>query len=97
MTTTEKLEKLGFIFTHKLYKLDENLEKYEAQCKETNKSVDKASFVMFISECTEWNICDACGLIEVSESLKWLSDDDYVKCEEDYVALCDCCYMKHFN
>lgn len=41
----------------------------------------KDYFVEFIQEKTEWNICDCCGLIEISTDLIWDSDEVY---DQDY-------------
>lgn len=42
---------------------------------------NSTTFLDFIQERTEWNICDCCGMIEISKDLIWNSDEVY---DEDY-------------
>ncbi|WP_418181310.1 hypothetical protein ACNSOL_12445 (plasmid) [Aliarcobacter lanthieri] len=46
-----------------------------------NITDSKDYLLEFIQERTEWNICDCCGLVEVSTDLIWDSDEVY---DEDY-------------
>lgn len=55
-----------------------NRENYLFDYKQTN---NRNTLVEFINEYTNWNICDCCGLIELSTDLIWDSDEVY---DEDY-------------
>ena len=81
------------------YWLNEN--SYEFGFKESD---NKDIFTEFLNECTEWNICDCCGLIEKSTELNWDDEDLF---DEDYQnfrflqgtniafdAVCDDCLNK---
>ncbi|MGJ0495109.1 hypothetical protein [Aliarcobacter cryaerophilus] len=43
--------------------------------------INSTTFLSFMSERTDWNTCDCCGLVEVSTDLIWDSDEVY---DEDY-------------
>ena len=61
----------------------------------------KQNFLDFINGCTEFNICDCCGLIEKSNNLKWITSEDFVEDENiganfalatlNVDALCEIC------
>lgn len=55
-----------------------NRENYLFDYKETD---NRDTLVEFINEYTDWNICDCCGLIELSTDLIWDSSD---ACDDDY-------------
>lgn len=56
----------------------------------------KQNFIDFINGCTEFNICDCCGLIEKSSELYWIIDDDkttqFIARALDAHAVCNECY-----
>lgn len=105
------IEKLtGLKFSHLLgdvgSKIEEfnfwiNLHSYKFGFKEDD---NKDTFIEFMNEYTEWNICDCCGLIEKSTDLNWDDEDLF---DEDYQnfrflqgtnigfdAVCDDCLNK---
>lgn len=47
--------------------------------------INSTTFLSFMSERTDWNTCEVCGLIEISTDLVW--DTDEVE-DEAYEALC---------
>ncbi len=61
----------------------------------------KQNFLDFINGCTEFNICDCCGLIEKTNNLKWITSEDFVEDENiganfalatlNVDALCEIC------
>lgn len=61
----------------------------------------KQNFIDFINGCTEFNICDCCGLIEKTNNLKWITSEDFVEDENiganfalatlNVDALCEIC------
>ena len=55
-----------------------NIENHKFDFQQTD---NRDTLVEFINEYTEWNICDCCGLIEVSSDLFWDSSD---ACDDDY-------------
>ena len=55
-----------------------NRENYLFDYKQTD---NRDTLVEFINEYTEWNICDCCGLIEISTDLVWDSEEVW---DEDY-------------
>ena len=55
-----------------------NRENYLFDYKQTD---NRDTLVEFINEYTEWNICDCCGLIELSTDLIWDSEEVW---DEDY-------------
>ncbi|MCT7563310.1 hypothetical protein N5U23_04690 [Aliarcobacter butzleri] len=55
-----------------------NIENRKFDFKQTD---NKDTLIEFINEYTDWNICDCCGMIEISKDLIWDSDEVY---DEDY-------------
>ena len=66
-----------------------------------SEELSKQNFLDFINGCTEFNICDCCGLIEKSNNLKWITSEDFVEDENiganfalatlNVDALCEIC------
>ena len=66
-----------------------------------SEELSKQNFLDFINGCTEFNICDCCGLIEKSNNLKWITSEDFVEDERiganfalatlNVDALCEIC------
>lgn len=56
----------------------------------------KKNFLDFINGCTEFNICDSCGLIEKTNELNWLGEDNkttmFVRKSIHAEAICSECY-----
>lgn len=106
------IEKLtGYKFSPHLVDVDSKIEefnywlnKHEHRFGYTELN-NKDLFLQFVTEFSDWNTCDCCGLIEKSTELKWLEQDELNKDEQKvanflsnvsewFVAVCDECINK---
>lgn len=100
----KEIEKLGFSFGEGFPhqdKLDEYFSLLDGD------APTKESFVEFLNENTEWNICDCCGKIEKSIDLIWITDGVGASCISDehethnllvheggFDAVCSDCFLE---
>jgi len=91
-------EHFGLSFDHQLNDLNSKLELAEEllALRDNNIDLEYDDIIEFITEHTEWNICDCCGKIDKSSDLIWIGerenlfDDDYVMAKFMNEALDPC-------
>lgn len=93
---------LGYKFSTNVHNKEEMFSLFVEQMGERDDFPNRDEIVEFICENTQWNICDKCMMIEISEDLVWLGSDGSSKEQEDigeklgnyanYVAICDDCF-----
>ena len=88
------IEKItGLKFSSHIGNIDSKIEEFNQFIKENKfkfsilekDEINSTTFLSFMSERTDWNTCEVCGLIEISTDLVW--DTDEVE-DEAYEALC---------
>jgi len=71
--TEDTIKQLGFFFDEDLNDIDDKLSSFnEYLKKEENNVFTKNSFLDFIIDYTDWNICDQCNRIANTNHLRWL-------------------------
>jgi len=85
------LQALGFSFAADLH-TDEKLSLFIESFSRGMQLPNREKFINFMNEKTEWNLCDCCGIIDVSSKLHW----ERVEWGNigNYIALCDSCNEK---
>lgn len=92
--TKDVIEKItGLKFSPHIGNVDSKIEEFNQFIKENKfkfsilekDEINSTTFLSFMSERTDWNTCEVCGLIEISTDLVW--DTDEVE-DEAYEALC---------